>query len=573
MSKPRQRKSKSLLRLVGSRYVYRQQVPTDLRPVLERSEFKVSLGSIPHDKAKRLAAELGAEHAALFKLLRAKGALPEFLAREAEARADAQARAREAEIAFYSLPSRSRDEHELSAVRRGLASQADKEAGVWRRAQARALEAGLSDNARGRFGNAAGVIEANAKAQSRVRLLTAALAAPLGNPASDAEEVQAIGDERTLRRQLAEAQEEAAELAAIIGPAAPARSRANPAEGVKAIEALRRSHKKQREITTGKYDLYLRHFTDLFGDIGVREITYTHVDEYIDAVAGLPNANYLNPAQRQLSVEELLELRADKEIPGVGRETVVKHVDWLKALLNFAEAKRVIASNPARKAMIPETLESRRYSNKREPFSASQLREVVAKAEEVWADDPRLWYLRLCVYSGVRPDEGAQLDVFDVKKEGAISYIEVHDIDKTIKNRSSVRKVPLHPRLLELGFLEFVAGRGKGRVFGFNRTKKGEHEHATRNFRGPILKNCPSCLDANGEPDRRLVWYSIRHSFADACRSGGVSDAARWRLMGHVETGASGKYGKGFNLAKLAAEIAKADPLSDSFDVALASGV
>lgn len=565
--KPRSRKHAKAVRVgpclyvSGRSYLYRRQVPRDLQPILRRTVYKVGLGVIDQRRAQKLADDLSHEHDALFALIRTKGARPQFLAREAEARAGIAEAAREAELAFYSLPIEARDSGALASVRRGIREEAERQAGVWRRAAARDLQAKLPDHVREEFGDAGAVLDARENARKRVAVLTAALSAPADDPRDHAEELQAFTDEKTLRRDLEAAQEQLERLDAVVGPVATPERKAKGTSITAADDEMRKK-RHLTPVTTGKYDLYRRHFTDLFGDIAVAEITYQHVDEYVDAVAGLPNANLLGPKERTLSVEELLELRSDRDLPAVGKASIIKHVDWLKAVLNYSEGRRWIASNPARKVEIPETQQSKLYAARRRAFSPKQLREIMETASGVWADDPRLWYLRLCVYSGARPDEAAQLDKHDIREEDGVHFADIHNLDgKTIKNESSVRRVPIHPELVALGFLDFVAERKPGRLFGFPRTKKGEHEHATRYFRDSILRHCSSCLGADGEPDKRLVWYSIRHSFADACRNGGVRDSVRWALMGHVEQGASGGYGEGFDLVTLAAEIAKVDPL------------
>jgi hypothetical protein len=56
-----------------------------------------------------------------------------------------------------------------------------------------------------------------------------------------------------------------------------------------------------------------------------------------------------------------------------------------------------------------------------------------------------------------RPSEEAGLAVADVYDEAPIPYIHVrHNSLRRLKNNESERMVPVHPKLIELGFLEYV---------------------------------------------------------------------------------------------------------------------
>ncbi len=401
---------------------------------------------------------------------------------------------------------------------------------------------------------------------SRLRIIEAGL--ELSDEIDEEDDEEALAQfrqERALRREADELRKYIASLDAIIGKPAPRINKPRVgtlSDGVTAIDTARIAANKISESSQGKSAGYRRRFIDMFGDASIREIKRADVDRWIDAVAGLPNVNYLPPKERQASLSALLDMRADLDVPAVDSVVPQRHLDWLRSVLNYGVQKAIIEANVAAGIKVPAS--SRAYADRRQPFSPTQLREVLNVAERVWKDDTRLWYLRLAVYSGARPDELAQLKYDDFRSEDGIPFADIHDLDgRTIKNASSVRKVPLHPQLISAGILDFIEkrkGKAGDNVWGFERQTQGYHSYATRAFRSNILKLCDS-VQRNGEPDKRLVWYGLRHSFADACRNGGVRDDARRALMGHVEQGAAGGYGAGFGLRVLADEIAKADPL------------
>ena len=73
------------------------------------------------------------------------------------------------------------------------------------------------------------------------------------------------------------------------------------------------------------------------------------------------------------------------------------------------------------------------------------------------------WVLLLAVYTGARVKELAQLRTQDVIEDARIYAVSLVWDGGTTKNDQSVRTTPLHPRLVELGFMDYVKDmRSKG---------------------------------------------------------------------------------------------------------------
>ena len=70
----------------------------------------------------------------------------------------------------------------------------------------------------------------------------------------------------------------------------------------------------------------------------------------------------------------------------------------------------------------------------------------------------RYWVTMLSAYSGARLNEICQLNVDDISKTDGIWLMNINDNTegKSIKTLSSARLVPLHAKILELGFLDYV---------------------------------------------------------------------------------------------------------------------
>ena len=152
----------------------------------------------------------------------------------------------------------------------------------------------------------------------------------------------------------------------------------------------------------------------------------------------------------------------------------------------------------------------------------------------------------------MRPNEAAQLHLHDLKRTKAgtwyLHIIATGDDDedadtatgKTLKTKASRRRIPLHPELIKVGFLQFVEQRKKAgtgpRLFpDLKPDKYGNHAtYALKRFRDTYL---PAAIKM--EP--RQSFYSFRHSWRDAlrridasrprCRRSALGARAIWSAM------------------------------------------
>jgi integrase len=79
-------------------------------------------------------------------------------------------------------------------------------------------------------------------------------------------------------------------------------------------------------------------------------------------------------------------------------------------------------------------------------------------------DAARRWVPWLQAYTGARPGEIAQLRGVDVAKIEGVWTLNLTPEAGTIKT-GQARRVPIHPHLIEQGFLKFVESRGDGPLF------------------------------------------------------------------------------------------------------------
>ena len=67
------------------------------------------------------------------------------------------------------------------------------------------------------------------------------------------------------------------------------------------------------------------------------------------------------------------------------------------------------------------------------------------------------WSFLIGIFSGMRTNETAQLRIEDIIKKGNVWMISIDEAEgKSVKTTSSIRKVPVHPTLISLGFIDYV---------------------------------------------------------------------------------------------------------------------
>jgi len=166
------------------------------------------------------------------------------------------------------------------------------------------------------------------------------------------------------------------------------------------------------------------------------------------------------------------------------------------------------------------------------------------------------WCPLLALYTGARAQEVAQLRVQDVfEAEPGLWGIRITKEAGKLKTVASQREIPLHPAIIQRGFLEYV-----------ERTKAAGHEKLfpeawdTQNGPGDKLsrwfavyrKNLKigSLRKGDGLPVK--CFHSFRHNFADGLKQAGADPLKIAQLMGHADPNIStGRYGKGFPLPVL----------------------
>ncbi|MGD9812730.1 MAG: hypothetical protein AB7U35_15605, partial [Sphingobium sp.] len=130
----------------------------------------------------------------------------------------------------------------------------------------------------------------------------------------------------------------------------------------------------------------------------------------------------------------------------------------------------------------------------------------------------------------------------------------------TIKNAGSERDVPLHPAIIERGFLAFAKSRPKGGPLFYGDTKAKprprKSETAGHASDGAINRVREWIREQGFKDKRKAPNHAFRHWFKSKCADLDIQDSVADAIQGHTDQSAAAGYRK-ISLAKMAEAIRK----------------
>jgi integrase len=213
--------------------------------------------------------------------------------------------------------------------------------------------------------------------------------------------------------------------------------------------------------------------------------------------------------------------------------TQQKHVDRLRTFFRWLEKRHEI--RPDFLLGIRLYKRGQDFGVHREPFSESDLQLVFDVHRKANFETPYMyWAPLLGLYQGLRVNELAQLYVDDVMQVDGRWCLDItrDRPGQRLKNHHSRRCLPLHPVLLECGFLKFVqqacnwrrATLFPGVIWGINGPGDCVSDWFNRTF---LRKRC-------GINKPTLTFHSFRHCFATFGEDSEVPDARLAVMLGHT---------------------------------------
>lgn len=252
-----------------------------------------------------------------------------------------------------------------------------------------------------------------------------------------------------------------------------------------------------------------------------------------------------NPDANKVTTEDIgsyLEARMATDLtPRAARDV---HKAALSSVFNWAVGKGIVAINPAKdypiKVTKPKLLRPKSLRDAEAQSLTKACLAVPASSHQGTEQAARRWLPLICLYTGARRGEVAQLRKQDIERKPTPHFRFTPEAG-TLKDRE-FRDVPIHPRLIELGLLTFVESSNDGPLF-----------CDPANRRNPKATTPQSDLtgskvvawlkkDVLTDPKLKNPLHAIRHRFLTCARRAGIEEQYVDAIDGH----ASGKQGRGY---------------------------
>lgn len=313
-----------------------------------------------------------------------------------------------------------------------------------------------------------------------------------------------------------------------------------------------------REPTARQTLAVIRLFVEATGKRHFQDLVQADIARYVDCLNRLPKIHGKSSKTRDLPLAELLASAASLPAGEVGLAagTVNRNLSYLTKLMRKARMggiehfphleiggfrrKKKVKANEKRPSFKVEDVQ-RLFVHPIWTGCQSAARRHVPGNVIVW--DGTYWCPLITAYSGVRLEEVAGLRLCDLVMDGEVPHFVIEEtVNRTVKTVASVRKVPIHPVLLDLGFRRYVEQRRKAGdkdLFPELQPNPGTRTAFGDRLYEKFTKAVKLSLGAaRVEKDRTKTFHSFRHYVSTYLgKVEGVLPKTIDDIVGHESTG------------------------------------
>ncbi len=308
-----------------------------------------------------------------------------------------------------------------------------------------------------------------------------------------------------------------------------------------------------------------------FGNINVKDITLKDLKVYRKRLTKLPSKSLAkdNKLYKDCkNLTDIINLNQQLQKKVITRPTVNKYLRIIKTFFTFLNDNEYTDKNIAANLKpIKSTLDTANddileFSNDdleiifNSKFYTTKLQyNVSKKIEKVFAPI-------IALYSGMRLNELSSLYIEDIKMENGTYYFDINkDKDKTVKNTTSIRKVPIHNKIIEAGFIDYINKfpHDKSLRVWKNLTKKIKNDETKKVTYGTNISawfgNYKKGLNFDSH---KKVFHSFRHNTINNLKQQRINTPEIAQIVGHSNDSITlDEYGKPYNVQSLAPVVNK----------------
>ena len=279
-----------------------------------------------------------------------------------------------------------------------------------------------------------------------------------------------------------------------------------------------------QRLVTGVQKLLFLYFNE---DTPVYRITRDNLLEFRDLLYKIPTKLAQKSRYKDKSLSQILKLgeKDDK----LSEPTIQKYMIRVIQFFNYcfdsgyigksitAKMNVKIDIDPSERAVLPYDV-----SEARKIFEIVTSIKQSGKSPSSRIEASELYYVTMiAAYSGMRIKEITQLHKEDIVLKDGIYCFNINTNDgKTTKTKNSIRFVPIHSKLIDLGLLEYVNSKKSGNIF------KVSNKDFSEIFRSQIQRKFI-------DKDSKKTFYSFRHYFIDYLVQREVEANLIAQIVGH----------------------------------------
>jgi len=197
----------------------------------------------------------------------------------------------------------------------------------------------------------------------------------------------------------------------------------------------------------------------IMGDKSLSKYDREELETFRSNLLRLPaNVNKL-PQFRNKSIREILD--SHMEYQAISRATANEYIVVLSAFFQWAKIRDYTRENYAQSLKVKDN--DRKAIDKKPPFESDDIKNIFREIKKIKNEKPHLYFVTLIgFYNGFRLNEICQLHLEDIKQVDNLWCFDINDNPnskgekvKSVKNKPSIRIVPIHPTLIKLGLLDY----------------------------------------------------------------------------------------------------------------------
>jgi len=279
-----------------------------------------------------------------------------------------------------------------------------------------------------------------------------------------------------------------------------------------------------QRLVTGVKKLLFLYFNE---DTPVYRITRDNLLEFRDLLYKIPTKLAQKSRYKDKSLSQILKLGENDD--KLSEPTIQKYMIRVIQFFNYCFDSGYISKSITAKMNVKIDIDPSERAVL--PYEASEARKIFeivtsikqsGKSPSSRIEASELYYVTMiAAYSGMRIKEITQLHKEDIALKDGIYCFNINTNDgKTTKTKNSIRFVPIHSKLIDLGLLEYVNSKKSGNIF------KVSNKDFSEIFRSQIQRKFI-------DKDSKKTFYSFRHYFIDYLVQREVEANLIAQIVGH----------------------------------------